>query len=273
MSHIFFRLSIGAAYIAAASTVAATQAAAAQESGPATAEAIVIDVPEDLPTCPVESAPPDEPEGESFVMPTTGFVFTLPTPADAAEPEPCVEPGPPAPVRPAAPSLFRMVALPIGNGANAMLKWDAAREIDLASQSGPWDEFLSQARQVSGDNPVAMVNRWVNWRVRYEDDRDGDQWASAPATLTRGYGDCEDFALAKMALLQALGIPMDDMYLVLLEDRQRTDHAVLAVRQDDRMLILDNRTDKVLPAVMVTDYTPTFGYSGSFSWTYGKAAR
>ena len=273
MPQINFRRASLLGCIAALPCLATAAAVAAQGGEMEPPPVIVLDVPDSIPECPVEGEAPLEAQAETFVMPTTGLVFTLPTDDAKAEPEPCVEPGPPPPVRPPAPSLFRMVALPIGNGANSMLKWDEAREVDLVAQSGPWDEFLAQANRVTSGNPVAMVNQWVNWRVRYENDRGGDQWTSAPATLTRGYGDCEDFALAKMALLKALGVPADDMYLVLLEDRQRTEHAVLAVRQDERLLILDNRTDKVLPASMVSDYTPTFGYSGPFAWTYGKASR
>lgn len=219
---------------------------------------------------PAESSAPDAerncPAPEEFILPTTGFSFTLPPDYGA-----CTELAPPEPVRPPAPSLFRMVALPVGQIAQ-LQKWESARQVSVADRPGPWDELLAQANQVSSGNPLETVNRWVNWHVRYRDDERGDEWSSAPTTLARGYGDCEDFALAKLALLQELGVPSDDMYLVLLRDRRQGDHAVLAVKREGRLLILDNRTDAVLPAEQVHDYTPIVSYSGPFAWTYGTPA-
>ncbi|MXO52361.1 hypothetical protein GRI42_13695 [Erythrobacter gaetbuli] len=208
----------------------------------------------------------------AFVMPATGFAFTLPPLDTAAAAQPCEPFEPPIPTRPAAPSLFRMVALPVGSIAAPMGNWEAARMIAIGEQAGPWNEFLAQGDRFGADNPLGAVNRWVNWRVRYVDDKRGDEWSAAPTTLARGYGDCEDFALAKMALLQELGIPADDMFLVLLRDRAQGEHAVLAVRLDGRFHVLDNRTDKVLPAERIEDYTPIMSYSGAFAWTYGKPA-
>jgi predicted transglutaminase-like cysteine proteinase len=117
-----------------------------------------------------------------------------------------------------------------------------------------------------------MVNQWVNWHVRYRVDQGSDEWSTSAATLMRGYGDCEDFAVAKMGLLLALGVPADDMYLVLLRDRRQVQHAVLAVKREGQLLVLDNRTDKVLPAEAIDDYTPIMSFSGPFAWTYGRLA-
>ena len=216
----------------------------------------------------VEECQPDE----AFVMPATGFAFSLPRPDTGAAAQSCKAPAPPMPTRPVAPSLFRMVALPVGSAAAPMGKWEAARMVAIGGQAGPWNEFLAQGDRIGADNPLGAVNRWVNWRVRYVDDKRGDEWSAASTTLSRGYGDCEDFALAKMALLQELGIPADDMFLVLLRDRAQGEHAVLAVRQDGRFHVLDNRTDKVLPADRIEDYKPIMSYSGAFAWTYGKPA-
>ncbi|MFC4295130.1 transglutaminase-like cysteine peptidase [Novosphingobium tardum] len=207
----------------------------------------------------------------AVVMPTSGLTFTLPP--DPADPNAlaCAPSEPPPPVRPPAPSLFHMMALPIGYSP-ALRKWEHARESSLAGHPGPWEELVAQANRVTGGNPIGMVNQWVNWHVRYRNDP-SDEWASAATTLARGYGDCEDFALAKMALLGALGIPADSMYLVLLHDRQGDQHAVLVVSREGRRYVLDNRTDRLLTAEQVDDYTPILSFSGSFAWTYGKPMR
>lgn len=206
-------------------------------------------------------------EPEAFVMPTTGAAFTLPPDPDQAA---CAEPAPPPPpIRPPAPSLFRMVALPVGDTAPRQ-KWELARLGEVAEHRGPWDELLSEAARMQSGDTIGMVNQWVNWHVRFRDDAAGDEWASAPETLRRGFGDCEDFAMAKMGLLLALGVSPDDMYLVLLRDQRQTEHAVLVVNRGGRLVVLDNRTDKVLPAEAISDYTPILSFSGQFAWTYGR---
>jgi predicted transglutaminase-like cysteine proteinase len=220
-------------------------------SEPATAE-----------TCEAEQPAPVE-----YVLPTTGIVWTFPADATEAAAE-CAPPLPPAPVRPTAPNLFRMAALPIGN-MPSLQKWERARAGGLANREGPWSEMLAQANEVTGGNPLEMVNTWVNWHVRYQDDAGADEWADALSTLERGAGDCEDFAMTKMALLSALGIPADDMFLVLLRDRRNSEHAVLAVRRNGGFYILDNRTDRLQAADEIADYTPVLSFSGEFAWLYG----
>lgn len=212
------------------------------------------------------AAPPTcAPEPTAYVMPTTGLTFTLPPDPDLDGA--CVQ----LPIRPSAPSLFRMVAMPIGANATVS-KWETARLGAVSDRPGPWDELLSEVRRLPDLDPFTAINQWVNWNVRYREDAAGDEWSSAAATLARGYGDCEDLALAKMGLLLAAGLPSDDMYLVLLRDRAQSDHAVLAVKRDGQLFVLDNRTDKVLPAAAIADYTPVLSFSGPFAWTYGYRA-
>jgi len=214
-----------------------------------------------------ETCAADRPAPVEYVLPTTGMIWTFPAGATDAATE-CAPPPGPAPVRPPAPNLFRMTALPIGN-MPSLQKWERARAGGLADREGPWSELLAQANEVTGGNPLDMVNTWVNWHVRYQDDAGQDEWADALSTLERGAGDCEDFAMTKMALLSALGVPADDMFLVVLRDRRNSDHAVLAVRRNGRFYILDNRTDRLQPADEIADYTPVVSFSGEFAWTYG----
>ena len=241
--------------LAAALSLSAHVAASAQET--------------DLPPEPLPAEECFAAPAEQFVMPTTGAVFTLPGDPGATPGTDCPPPEPPPPVRPPAPSLFRMVAMPIGDNAPAR-KWADARVGGLTDYPGVWTELLSEARRMPALDPVQMVNQWVNWHVRYREDGPADEWATAPVTLMRGYGDCEDFALAKMALLAELGVSPDEMFLVLLRDARQADHAVLAVNRNGRFHVLDNRTDKVLPAEAIADYTPILSFSGTFAWTYGK---
>ena len=96
-------------------------------------------------------------EPEAFVMPTTGVAFTLPPDPDQAA---CAEPAPPPPpIRPPAPSLFRMVALPVGDTAPRQ-KWELARLGEVAEHRGPWDELLSEAARMQSGDAVRTGMGW-----------------------------------------------------------------------------------------------------------------
>ena len=84
--------------LAAPGLLCAPAAALAQETAEADTTAEVA------PACEAPTEPAE------YVLPATGLVWTFPPdPADLAD---CVPPGPPPPVRPPAPDLFRMAAVP-----------------------------------------------------------------------------------------------------------------------------------------------------------------
>jgi hypothetical protein len=74
-----------------------------------------------------------------------------------------------------------------------------------------------------------------------------DAW-SAPlggnqeGSLNSGLGDCEDYSIANTSSYRLAGLTASDLRVVLLRDNAvRIDHAVLAARDGERWLILDNR--------------------------------
>lgn len=132
----------------------------------------------------------------------------------------------------------------------------------------------------SGDRAaqVEAVNRWVNRTIEFGEDRDiygrADYWAPASETFRRGTGDCEDFAIAKMELLSALGISRDNMRLVVARDLVRNaDHAVLVVTLADGAVMLDNMTDRLLDARLPNDYRPIMSFSQNAKWVHGYAVQ
>ena len=130
------------------------------------------------------------------------------------------------------------------------------------------------ALPASREQSLSAVNRWVNHRIRYAEDRDqygvSDFWAGARKTLKAGRGDCEDIALVKMQLLAAAGVARDDMILTIARDLVRNaDHAVLIVRTDAGYRLLDNATDEVLDAAPSHDYRPILSFGNQASWLHG----
>jgi predicted transglutaminase-like cysteine proteinase len=133
-------------------------------------------------------------------------------------------------------------------------------------------------RSNSQSGQVEAVNRWVNRNIQFGEDRDiygrPDYWATAGETFRRGIGDCEDFAIAKMELLAALGISRDRMRLVVARDLVRNaDHAILVVTLPDGAVMLDNMTDRLLDARLPNDYRPIMSFSQNNKFVHGYSVQ
>jgi predicted transglutaminase-like cysteine proteinase len=127
-----------------------------------------------------------------------------------------------------------------------------------------------------------IVNREINQAVRYVSDFDAhgvaDLWSSPLETLAAGTGDCEDYAIAKFAMLLDAGIAEKDLKVLLVRDMAvRQDHAVLAVRIGGRWLVLDNRRFGLVEAGDLPYFMPLFaidhGGVSLFAAPYADAER
>ncbi len=178
-------------------------------------------------------------------------------------------------VRPAVssdrPDIFNSVALSIGRSP-LDARWS---QVSGAGVGGNAGAFAASLRNQDVLSKLEAVNGYVNARVRFVDDRVqfgvADRWLAPADTLSRGRGDCEDFALAKRALLRAAGVSDKDLYIVVLKDlSRRADHAVLVVRAAGRFLVLDNGTNRIVDSSDVQDYKPmlTFAANGR-TYTHG----
>jgi predicted transglutaminase-like cysteine proteinase len=172
-----------------------------------------------------------------------------------------------------APNIFGSVALAVGPTPSSG-SWRRVASAPLPGLAGPWAQVEVKARSLPAREQLRVVNAWVNHAIAFTDDarlyRTSDYWATAAESLRRGQGDCEDYAIAKMQLLRALGVSSDHLYLVVARDLVRhADHALLAVRIDGRFWILDSATDTVLSADQVRDYRPILTYSENHAWMHG----
>jgi len=168
------------------------------------------------------------------------------------------------------PDIFDSVALSIGRSP-LDARWN---QIAGAGVNGAAAAFAASLRGQGIFAKLEAANSYVNARVRFVDDRvqfgTVDRWLAASETLARGRGDCEDFAIAKRALLKAAGVPDRDLYLVVLKDlTRRADHAVLVVRANGRFLVLDNGTDRIVDSSDVSDYKPVLTFTAGHTYTHG----
>jgi predicted transglutaminase-like cysteine proteinase len=168
------------------------------------------------------------------------------------------------------PDVFNSVALPIGR-SSLDARW---KQVSGAGVGGNAGAFAASLRGRGIIAQLEAVNGYVNSRVRFVDDRIqfgvADRWQVASDTLAHGRGDCEDFALAKRAMLRAAGVADKDLYLVVLKDlTRRADHAVLVVRANGRFLVLDNGTDRIVDSSDVQDYKPVLTFTAGHAYTHG----
>jgi predicted transglutaminase-like cysteine proteinase len=106
--------------------------------------------------------------------------------------------------------------------------------------------IVDSARTLEGRARLGEINRAINLKIRPMSDLAlygaEDVWSPPLATLAKGAGDCEDYAIAKFVALQEAGVSADDLRIVILRDEVRKeDHAVVAARLDGNWLILDSR--------------------------------
>ena len=90
--------------------------------------------------------------------------------------------------------------------------------------------IVDAARERHGRAKPGEINRAINLAIRAMSDEaqygETDVWASPLATLSRGAGDCEDYAIAKFAALRLAGIAADDLRIVIMREPVRgEDHA------------------------------------------------
>lgn len=200
---------------------------------------------------PVESEPPD---------PMADLIGTVLDPAYVAP-------------KPAAPNIFGSVALLSGSeAANAQAR--RLETIAWPPNDGPWNALVRRISDMPRRDQLMAVNTWVNRELAVGHDSDiygqSDYWASIEEAFTRQRGDCEDFAIAKMQLLEAAGISRSDLYLAVLKDEMRgVDHAVLAVRDGDALWILDSIGDQLRRSEQILGYRPIMTFSSGHAWVHG----
>ncbi|WFU72079.1 transglutaminase-like cysteine peptidase [Bradyrhizobium sp. CB2312] len=183
---------------------------------------------------------------------------------------------------PGAGVLVRKSAEPFGvfafaiSGGTLREKWSALKArldddmVQLALCDGDRDNCASpaalrllaivdQARARDGRARLGETNRAINLAIRSANDGIDDVWSSPLATFARGAGDCEDYAIAKLAALRLAGVAADDLRIVVVRDvRAGEEHAVVAAKLDGHWLMLDNRRMAMVEDHAARSYQPLF---------------
>ena len=142
------------------------------------------------------------------------------------------------------------------------------------TRSTTWKELKAKAQGQPFRQMLDVVNRfWNAWPYRLDTEVWGqeDFWASPAEFLARS-GDCEDYCIAKYFTLRELGVPADDMRIVVVRESIRgIAHAVLAVYEGPQVHILDNLSEHVRPMRRVRNYHPVLSVNENGRWMHVKA--
>ncbi|MET3898965.1 putative transglutaminase-like cysteine proteinase [Devosia sp. UYZn731] len=209
----------------------------------------------------------------SAFQPATGFATTSPVSA------PAIDLG-----------VFGSVAISAAR-LPAAEKWRQVTQVDFRAMFGPDcassglagcnTRFANTLRGVAGQADglsdlamLGLVNRSVNGAMKYREDTAlwgvGDYWATPSEIARKGAGDCEDFAIAKFWLLRSLGVPAEQLQLVVLQDtRRQLFHAVLVAHIGAGSYVLDNVTSRLNLDTAYAQYQPIMSFSGSHNYIHG----
>ncbi len=197
------------------------------------------------------------------------------------------------PVHPAKPSkaplgdsVFGTVAIPfkhlaaLNNFAGPLAEIRSGKSLDcgLRGCNAAETAIAAAETKIAGASirdKINTINYTVNHAIRYASDMDtyhlADYWAKPSEALSHQQGDCEDYAILKMAALYKAGVDLDHMTLVVLFDQRRHFyHAVLSVSVDGNNLILDNMRDEVLSDKRIAEYLPLYSIVADRGYLHGS---
>jgi predicted transglutaminase-like cysteine proteinase len=169
------------------------------------------------------------------------------------------------------------------------LSWPAYSERDLTEQKldtieqkynkfarqrvTDWQRLIDENQGLTEQEKLNHVNTFFNANVQFIDDQAlwdlKDYWATPLETLSKGGGDCEDYAIAKYFTLKKLGVDESKLrltYVKAIELNQA--HMVLTYFENKRSvpLVLDNLIIDIKYATQRTDLIPVYSFNGNGLW-------
>lgn len=164
--------------------------------------------------------------------------------------------------------VFGTTAFPVA--APSLTKQWSPASIERCDGCETLDPTIRTAATLSPLTRLLVVNTAVNRHLTYTGEA-VDRWAPVAETLQTKRGDCEDYAMVKMALLIAAGTPMEAMTFVVVKDTKRNaHHAVLIVKVEGQDWVLDVWSNAVVEAERFPHYEPMMSLTGGKAFVHSK---
>ena len=135
-----------------------------------------------------------------------------------------------------------------------------------------WEEILKHDGSTDREK-LEKINSFFNKKIVFSNDIDiygvNDYWATPVEFLSRGTGDCEDYAIAKYFSLKILGVSEEKLRIAYVKALQyNMFHMVMLYYSNPgaEPLILDSLVDSIKPASERRDLLPIFTFNGAGLW-------
>ena len=171
--------------------------------------------------------------------------------------------------------IFLLSALPL-LAALAPLHFSASERAAVEQRYGKQAtnriaDFLAQLerfRHLGKKEQLARVNTYLNGYLPEYDaiiNKNEDYWSTPKEFLAVGYGDCEEYAIAKYFVLRELGFDAKRLCLSVVRDRYSGGyHMVLLYYEgegNNAPLVLDNLSFRILPLSRRSDLLPQYCFN------------
>ncbi|NOR42922.1 MAG: hypothetical protein GQ572_06255 [Gammaproteobacteria bacterium] len=118
---------------------------------------------------------------------------------------------------------------------------------------------------------IKLVNKYANQKEYILDIENygiADYWAT-PKEFLLNSGDCEDYAIIKMLSMKWLGYDINAMRVVVVQDTNlRVAHAVMAIKNNNDIFILDNQIEEVISHADIFHYVPVYSLNEDNWWMH-----
>jgi predicted transglutaminase-like cysteine proteinase len=135
-----------------------------------------------------------------------------------------------------------------------------------------WEDLLRD-NSATDREKLEKVNSFFNKNIAFVSDMDNygveDYWATPVEALSRGAGDCEDYAIAKFFSLKIMGVAEEKLRIAYVKSLQYDMfHMVMLYYSNPGAdpLVLDNLVDSIKPASERQDLLPIFTFNGAGLW-------
>lgn len=144
-----------------------------------------------------------------------------------------------------------------------------ATDRDTRCIPAEWQALINELRGQDIHTQIERVNQAMNRHPYVTTVANWHQsmYWETPYEFLRYGGQCQDYAIVKYYLLRAVGVPADQLRMVVLHHAARAvDHAVLAVYIDHGIKILDNLRSDIVSADSISYYRPYYSINENGWW-------
>ena len=135
-----------------------------------------------------------------------------------------------------------------------------------------WEDLLRD-NSATDREKLEKINSFFNKKIVFMSDMDNygveDYWATPVECLSRGAGDCEDYAIAKYFSLKMMGVTEEKLRIAYVKSLQyNMFHMVMLYYSNPGAdpLVLDNLVNSIKPASERKDLLPIFTFNGAGLW-------